>query len=74
MANCNCGCESQSFVRVRYQEQPPKCVARTVYHTVPQPPLKIIDTYEKVSSIVHNPCTPVVYTTKCCGCGCGCGH
>jgi hypothetical protein len=66
MSNCNCGCEPQSFVRIRYQEQPPKCVAKTVYHSVPQPPLKIIDTYEKVSSVVQEPCPRMI-----CDCGCG---
>jgi hypothetical protein len=72
MANCNCGCDRQGIVRVRYQRQPPKCVARTVYHSVPQPPLRIIETYEKVNSIVQGPCTS--NAPACGGCHCRCGY
>jgi hypothetical protein len=72
MATCNCGCDNQSFVRIRYQKQPPKRVSKTVYYTVPQPPLRIVETYEKVSSYAQNPCTPVIAaTTRSCDCGCG---
>ncbi len=68
MGNCNCnnGC-NQSFSRVRYEAQPPLKVARTVYHYVPQPPLRVVDTFEKVSTVVQNPCGSAAGD---CGCGC----